>query len=74
MTAKLNESAVDRGCMSMLPHASAIEKHFRCVFSAPRLTPAGDVIWCLVLHVQMPNKKKYSKIESTYLDSHKLFV
>ena len=45
MTQRLEESGLDRGCTSMLPHASEIEKHFRCVFSARRLTPSGDVIW-----------------------------
>ena len=47
MTAKLEESGLERGCTSMLPHAPEMEKHFRCVFSAPRLTPSGDVIWWL---------------------------
>ena len=37
--------AAERASMSMLPHAAEVQKYFRCTFSAPRLTPKGDVIW-----------------------------
>ncbi|CAJ1374230.1 unnamed protein product [Effrenium voratum] len=47
VTAKMAQA--ERGSLTMLPHAEEVGRHFRCVFSAPRLTPAGDVIWYLPL-------------------------
>jgi len=44
LTRKLDESGGQFGSASMLPYYDEIKDHSKMMFSAPRLSPAGDVI------------------------------
>jgi len=42
-------AGTDYGNLTMLPHHEEVHPFFRCVFTAPRPTPRGDVIWYMPL-------------------------